>query len=156
MMGVERIHAYPNHYILYRGDTFKGLDKYLVCSASRYKNNAGYCGGDNKGPGNGNKRKRKGAMNSVASIEPAYTTLGISEKRSRIPAMVMLYLRVADRLRHFFSNPKDAELIAGGIQISARRATESFNIQLMLASGRSSMSSIIWNLERTRGIFGLH
>jgi hypothetical protein len=68
----------------------------------------------------------------------------------------MLYLRVADRLRHFFSSPKDAELIAGGIQISARRATESFNIQLMLASGRSSMSSIIWNLERTRGIFGLH
>jgi hypothetical protein len=32
-----------------------------VCSPSRYKNNSGYCGGDSKGPGDGNKRKRKGA-----------------------------------------------------------------------------------------------
>ena len=35
-MGVERIHACPNHYI-YCEDTFKDLDKYLSCSASRYK-----------------------------------------------------------------------------------------------------------------------
>jgi hypothetical protein len=43
-------------------------------------------------------------------VEPADTTLGISEKQSRIPAMVMWYVPVAD-LRHFFSNPKDAELM---------------------------------------------
>jgi hypothetical protein len=96
---------------LYRRDTFKDLDKYPVCSAIRYKNNAGYCGGDNQGPGDRNKRKRKGATNSVASVEPADSTLGISEKQSRIPAMVMLYLPVADHMRHFFSNPKDAELM---------------------------------------------
>ena len=30
-MGVERIHAYPNHCILYRGDTFKDLKKCHVC-----------------------------------------------------------------------------------------------------------------------------
>jgi hypothetical protein len=110
-MGVERIHACPNHCILYHGDTFKDLDKYPVCSSSRYKNNADYCGGDNQGPGDGNKRKRKGATNSVASVEPAYTTLGICEKQSRIPAMVMWYLPVADRLRRFFSNPKNVELM---------------------------------------------
>ena len=46
-MGVERIHACPNHCILYRGDTFKDLKKCPVCSASRYKNNAGYYGDDN-------------------------------------------------------------------------------------------------------------
>jgi hypothetical protein len=34
-MGVERIHAYPNHCILYRGDTFKDLKKCPVCFASR-------------------------------------------------------------------------------------------------------------------------
>ena len=51
------------------------------------------------------------AKNSVASIEPDGTTLGISEKQSRIPAMVMWYLPVGDRLRRFFSNPKDAELM---------------------------------------------
>ena len=39
------------------------------------------------------------------------TTLGISEKQRRIPAMVMWYLPVADRLRRFFSNPKAAELM---------------------------------------------
>ena len=59
------------------------------------------------------KNKGKGNMvkNSVASIEPDADTLGISEKQSRISAMVMWYLPVGDRLRHFFSNPKDAELM---------------------------------------------
>jgi hypothetical protein len=110
-MGVENIHACPNYYILYHGDTFKDLDKCPVCSASCYKNNASYCGSDIQGLGDGNKMKRKGARNSVASVEPANTTLVISEKQCRIPAMVMWYLPVADRLRNFFSNPKDAELM---------------------------------------------
>ena len=44
-------------------------------------------------------------------MEPPDTTLGIFEKQRRIPAMVMWYLPVADRLRRFFSNPKDAELM---------------------------------------------
>ena len=109
-MGVERIHACPNHYI-YCEDTFKDLDKYPSCSASWYKNNVGYCGGDNQGLADRSKRKRKCARNSVASIEPADTTLGISEKQSRIRAMVMWYLTVSDHLRRFFSNPKDVELI---------------------------------------------
>ena len=59
MMGVERIQACPN----------------LVCFASLYKNNARYCGGDNHGLAHGNKKAR----NSVASIDPADSTLGISE-----------------------------------------------------------------------------
>jgi hypothetical protein len=99
---------------LYRRDTIKDLDKYPVCSTSRYKNNADYCGGDNQGPTDGNKRKRKGATNSVASIEPADTTLGISEKQSRIPDMVMWDLPVADCLMCFLSNPKDAKLMLVG------------------------------------------
>jgi hypothetical protein len=68
-MGVERIHACPNNCILYCGDTFKDLKKCHVCSASRYKTNAGYCGDDNKDPtdvdkGEGNVAKN----NSAASI----------------------------------------------------------------------------------------
>jgi hypothetical protein len=90
-MSVERIHACPNYCILYRGDTFNDLNKSPVCSASRYENDTGYCGGDNQGPADGNKRKRKGARNSVASVEPDDTTLGISENQSRLPAMVMWY-----------------------------------------------------------------
>ena len=94
-MGVERSHACPNHCILYRGDTFKDLNKCPVCSASCYKNNVGYCGDGNQGP----------------SVEADDATLGISEKQSKITAMVMWYLPVSDRLRRFFSNPKDAELM---------------------------------------------
>jgi hypothetical protein len=56
---------------------FQRLGQYPVCCASRYKNNADYYGGDNKGPGDGNKRKRNGATTSAASVEPADTTLGI-------------------------------------------------------------------------------
>jgi len=49
--------------------------------------------------------------NSAASVEPDNATLGISEKQNKIPVMVMWYLPVFDRLRRFFSNPKDAELM---------------------------------------------
>jgi hypothetical protein len=72
------------------GVEFKDLDKCPICSACQQKKNgADYYGGDNQGPGDGNKRKRKGATNSIASVELANTTLGISEKQSIIPAMVM-------------------------------------------------------------------
>ena len=94
-MGVERIHACPNHCILCRGDTFKDLKKCPVCSASRYKTNAGYSSDDNQ----------------VSSVEADDATLGMSGKPSKIPAMVMWHLQVFDRLRRFFSNPKDAELM---------------------------------------------
>ena len=59
-MGVERIHACPNHCILYRGDAFKDLDKCPIYSANRYKNNAGYCGGDNQGPGDKEQKEEEG------------------------------------------------------------------------------------------------
>ena len=49
--------------------------------------------------------------NSGVSVEPDETTLAISEKQSRISTMVMWYLPISDRLRHFFLNPKDAELM---------------------------------------------
>ena len=49
-MGVERIHECPNHCILYRWDTFKDFKKCPVCSASRYKTNAGYNGDNNQVP----------------------------------------------------------------------------------------------------------
>ena len=77
-MGVERIHACPNHCILFRGDTFKDLKKCPVCSTSQYKNNAGYCGDNNQGPSDVNKRNM--AKNSVASVELDDATLGISKK----------------------------------------------------------------------------
>ena len=99
-MGVERIHACPNHCILCRWVTFKDLKKCHVFSASQYKNSAGYYGDDDQGLSDVNKRNV--VKNSVASIEVDDATLGIYEKQSRIPAMVMWYLPIFDRLRRFF------------------------------------------------------
>ena len=56
-MGVEKIHACPNHCILFRGKMFKSLDKCPWCGAGRYKNNDLY-GGDE--PSIGKKRNKKG------------------------------------------------------------------------------------------------
>jgi len=84
-MGVKRTHVFPNYCILYRGDTFSDLNKCPLYSASQYKNNASYCGGDNHGSTDVNKRKGNVAKNSVASVEPDHTTLVISKKNSRIP-----------------------------------------------------------------------
>ena len=40
-MHVQRIHAFPNHCILYRGD-YAALTKCPNCEASRYKSNANF------------------------------------------------------------------------------------------------------------------
>jgi hypothetical protein len=94
------------------GTLFKDLKKCPVCFASRYKNNIGYCGDDNQDPTNVNKGKGNVAKNnSAAFVEPDDAILGISEKQSRILAIVMWYLPVSNRLRHFFLNPKDDELM---------------------------------------------
>jgi len=109
-MGVQRIHACPNHCILYRGDAYKNLDKCPVCGAKRYKNNAGYCGREEKDQTDEIKRKRRGG--SVVSNEKPDTCLGDDDsKQRRIPCLVVWYLPVADRLRRMFSNPSDAELM---------------------------------------------
>jgi hypothetical protein len=44
MMGVEKIHACINHYILYRSANYKDLDSCPNCGASRYKTNKDYRG----------------------------------------------------------------------------------------------------------------
>ena len=41
-MGVEKIDACRNHYILYRGDDYKDLESCPNCGASRYKTNKYY------------------------------------------------------------------------------------------------------------------
>uniref|UniRef100_K3ZL15 Uncharacterized protein n=1 Tax=Setaria italica TaxID=4555 RepID=K3ZL15_SETIT len=121
-IGVERIHACPNHCILYRRDTFKGLDKYLVCFASRYKNNSNYCDDDRQGPTDGNKRKRKGVGNSVAIVEPKDTTLGISQKQRRIPS---LWKKFDERYPQFGNDPRNVRfaLSTDGMNLFGERTS---------------------------------
>ena len=91
-MGVEKIHACPNHCILFRGETFKSLDKCPQCGASRYKNNDLY-GGDEASTGK--KRNKKGTKKVVQESQPPEDTpLGNDAKQRRIPALVMWYLPV--------------------------------------------------------------
>ena len=74
-MGVERIHACPNHCILYRGDAFKDLKNALYVPQVGTKLMLDIVLTTMKNKGKGNMVK-----NSVASIEPDADTLGISEK----------------------------------------------------------------------------
>jgi phage FluMu protein Com len=108
-MGVEKIHAFPNHCILFCGKTFGGLDKCPRCGASRYKDNDIYSGGE---ASTGNKRNKKGSKKAVQESQPPEDTpLGNDAKKRKIPALVMWYLPVTDRLRHIFLNPKEAALM---------------------------------------------
>ena len=89
---------------------FKSLDKYPRCGVSRYKNNDLY-GGDEASTGK--KRNKKGTKKVVQEYQPSEDTpLGNDTKQSRIPALVMWYLPVTDRLRCIFLNPKEATLMA--------------------------------------------
>ena len=108
-MGVEKIHACPNHCILFHGDTFKDLDKCPRYGASRYKNNDIFSGDE---ASTGNKRNKKGGKKAVQeSQQPENIPLGNDAKKRRIPALVMWYLPVTDRLRRIFLNPKEATLM---------------------------------------------
>ena len=98
-MGVERIHACPNHCILYQGK-YEKLEKCPTCGASCYKWNDIYRDVD-EGSSNGKKRKKKGAPDPSEED----TCLGIDENKRRIPALVMWYLNPIDRLRRIFANP---------------------------------------------------
>ena len=107
-MGVERIHACPNHCILYRG-VFKDLTKCPNCGASRYKVNEDCDEGTNTG-----KKRKKGRKKNDSSqnVEEENNTLAVYDtNQRRILALVMWYLSSIDRLRRLFSNLSDSELI---------------------------------------------
>jgi hypothetical protein len=57
-IGVERIHACPNHCILYSGEEFKDLDKCPKYGARRYKNNEVFTRQDDPGPAIEKKERR--------------------------------------------------------------------------------------------------
>ena len=108
-MGVKKIHACPNHCILFHGKTFKSLDKCPQCGASWYKNNDLY-GGDE--PSTEKREIRRVQKKVVQESQPLEDTpLGNDAKQRRFPALVMWYLPVTDCLRRIFLNPKEATLM---------------------------------------------
>ena len=101
-MGVEKIHACPNHCILFHDDTFKSLDKCPRCGASRYKNNDLYDGDE---ASTGNKRKKGGKKVVQDSQHLEDIPLGNDANQRRIPALVMWYLPVVDRAEAYVPKP---------------------------------------------------
>jgi len=106
-MGVEKIDACRNHCILYRGDDYKDLESCLNCGATRYKMNKDYHEEENGAcVKTGKKRKKtKESSKTNNNEELDYYT------QRRIPALVMWYLPMVDRLRCLFINLEDAELM---------------------------------------------
>jgi hypothetical protein len=94
-LGVEKIHACPNHCILYRKE-HKFKDKYPRCNASRYKRN------DNiEEHSYNNKRKGQKRKNTTPSDQDSQ-----GSKERKIPALVIWYLPVIDCLKYMFSNAR--------------------------------------------------
>jgi hypothetical protein len=81
---IQKIHACPNDYILYRGKEYENLDACLVCRASWYKirqDDHGDVEGDGERP------------------------------RKRIPTKVMWYASIIPRLKCLFRNKEHAKLL---------------------------------------------
>jgi hypothetical protein len=103
-LGVEKIHACPNHYILYRKE-HEFETKCLVCGVSRYKRSYNHVYVDTM------KNKNKKTAIGPESVDDKTDSDKEDKKKRQIPALVMWYLPVIDHLKPVFSNPRDAELV---------------------------------------------
>jgi hypothetical protein len=109
-MDEEKIHACRNHCILCRGDDYKDLESCPKCNASRYKTNKDYreyeCVASVSKGKKRKKSQKKTSKSTSKEKEVDYYAL------KKIPALVMWYLPVVDRLRCLFANPEDAKLMS--------------------------------------------
>jgi hypothetical protein len=104
-LGVDKIHACPNHCILYNKEhEFK--TKCSVCGVSQYKRSYNHVYVDTMKK----KNKKKIAIGPESVVDKNDSDKEDNKKR-KIPALVMWYLLVIDHLKRVFSNPRDAELV---------------------------------------------
>jgi hypothetical protein len=102
---VDKIHACPNHCILYRKEhEFK--TKYSVCGVSGYKRSYNHVCVDIM-----KKKNKKNTTIGHESVDEENDSDKEDNKKRKIPVLVMWYLPVIDHLKCVFSNPRDAELV---------------------------------------------
>jgi hypothetical protein len=106
-LGVDKIHACPNHCILYRNE-YEFNTKYPICGVSRYKRSYNHIYADTIKKKTKNKNKTAIGPESVDD-EADLDTEDMTKRK--ILALVMWYLPVIDHLKCVFSNPRDAELV---------------------------------------------
>jgi hypothetical protein len=100
-LGMDKMHACPNHCILYRKEhEFK--TKYL----SRYKRSYNHVYVDTM-----KKKNKKNTAIGSESVDDENDSDKEDNKKRKISALVMWYLPVIDRLKRVFSNPRDVELV---------------------------------------------
>jgi hypothetical protein len=107
-LGVDKIHACPNHCILYHIE-YEFNMKCPVCGVSQYKRSYNHVYVDTM------KEKIKNKNKTAISLESVDDKAGPNKEdmmKRKIPALVMWYLTVIDHLKHVFSNPRDAELVS--------------------------------------------
>jgi hypothetical protein len=76
-----------------------------VCGVSRYKRSYNHVYVDTM------KKKNKKIAIGPESVDDKNNPDKEDNKKRKIHALVMWYLPVIDRLKHVFSNPRDAELV---------------------------------------------
>jgi uncharacterized Zn finger protein (UPF0148 family) len=104
-LGVDKIHACPNHCILYRKEhEFK--IKCPVCGVSQYKRSYNHVYVDTT-----KKKNKKNTAIGPESVDDKNDSDKEDNKKGKIPALVMWYLPVINRLKCVFSNPRDAKLV---------------------------------------------
>jgi hypothetical protein len=104
-LGVEKIHAFLNHCILYRKEhEFK--DKCPKCNTSQYKWN------DNIEEDSYNNKRKGWKRNNTSP--PDQDNQGSKERK--VSALLMRYLPVIDHLKHMFSNAREAQLLLWHVQ----------------------------------------
>jgi hypothetical protein len=107
VLGVDKIHACPNHCILYRKEhEFK--TKCPVCGVSRYKRSYNHVYIDTM-----KKKNKKNTTIGHESVDDENDSNKEDNKKRKIPALVMWYLPMIDRLKCVFWNPRDANWYAG-------------------------------------------
>jgi hypothetical protein len=114
-MRMQRIHTCRYHCILYRGD-YAEQEKCPNCDVSRYKSNA-YFVVEWVIASKSVKRKVGGRKSAFSQVEEEYSIGTDTGSQRKVPALVMWYLPVEDRLKRLFSNPKTAELMTWHVDL---------------------------------------
>jgi hypothetical protein len=104
-LGVDKIHACPNHCILYHKE-YEFNAKCSICGVSRYKRSYNHV--------YANTMKKKIKNKNKTTIGPESVDDEVDQEdmtKRKIPSLVMWYLPVIDHLKCVFFNPRDAELV---------------------------------------------
>jgi hypothetical protein len=108
-MRFQRILACPYHYILYYDD-FEKYENYPNCGSGRYKSNADFSPDEARDAIS--KKRKRGEKNKGADPHvDDDTCIDVDKNQRKVPALVMWYMPVINRLKRLFSNPKNSKLM---------------------------------------------